>query len=244
MHWTLRLAGILMPLSILYYFWVPDAKGFMSPGLARVVFVHLPCAFLTVVFLLVAGWHAVMYFRKPSADRDHRLGAAVELTTLLSVLTMATGIFFSKVQWGEWWHWDPRQTSFLIVLLLFGGAIAIRSGFEDETKRAKATAGYVLAILLPVLFLTFVFPNLPEVKQMSMHPSDTIVKGKMDNNYKTGYLMMFLILGAVSAGIYQMRVRVELLLDKVSNRDGLDEAGRSGAPTDRVVRPVALHDED
>jgi heme exporter protein C len=122
------------------------------------------------------------------------------------VLTLVTGIFFSRVQWGDWWHWDPRQTSFLMVVLMFAAALALRAGLPEGERRSRACAAYSLAIVLPATFLTFVFPRLPAVKQASFHPTQTIAEGQLDAWYRVGMYGTFLALGVFAVGLYRLRV--------------------------------------
>jgi heme exporter protein C len=78
--------------------------------------------------------------------------AAMELATLLGALTLITGIIFSKVQWGAWWNWDPRQSSYLMVMLMAMAFFAIRASLEGE-KRSQYSSTYLMAMLLPIIFL-------------------------------------------------------------------------------------------
>jgi heme exporter protein C len=55
--------------------------------------------------------------------------------------------------WGAWWVWDGRLTSFLILLLIYLGYIALWNAIEDETRAARATAILALvgAVNLPIV---------------------------------------------------------------------------------------------
>lgn len=167
-----------MGVAIVWTFAVPNAVGFPEPKLARIIFFHLPPAFLATGFFFAAGWFSLKYLRNRLPLNDIKAVAAVEIALLMACQTMAAGIIFSKVQWGAYWNWDPRQTSFLMVLLMFASYFALRSAFPDPEKRASIGAGYVLASLLPAIFLIFVFPRLPMNRDAgSLHPNDTIVSG-------------------------------------------------------------------
>jgi heme exporter protein C len=55
--------------------------------------------------------------------------------------------------WGAWWVWDGRLTSFLLLLLLYLGYIALGSAIEDENRSARACAilAIVGAVNLPII---------------------------------------------------------------------------------------------
>jgi heme exporter protein C len=202
----LTTGAALLALMTGYYFVVPDAKVFAEPALARTLFFHVPNAFLATLFLFAAGWLGYRYLRTHQPRYDTGVEAATELGLLFSVLTLVTGIFFSRVQWGDWWHWDPRQTSFLMVVLMFAAALALRAGLPEGERRSRACAAYSLAIVLPATFLTFVFPRLPAVKQASFHPTQTIAEGQLDAWYRVGMYGTFLALGVFAVGLYRLRV--------------------------------------
>lgn len=230
---------VTMPLAVAYSFWVGPAKGFMTPELARIIFFHVPCAILSSVWVIWSGVCGIQVLRTRSLEWDQRTGAALEIGFLMATLAMITGILFSRVQWGEWWHWDPRQTSFLMVLLILSGALAVRGGFQDEQKRSMATAGYAALAMLPVLFLTFVFPRIPAIAQRSAHPSQTLPQNQLDIYYRTGFLALLILLAALSVAVYVIRTRVGLL-EVALNQHGLDKTRGGDPASHRVVRPVDL----
>jgi heme exporter protein C len=235
--------GLVMAAMTVYDFSTPDASNFRAPEFARIIFWHLPCAFLTTWFLFHAAYLGFRYLASRRLEWDVRLGGAIELGSLFGLLTMLTGILFSELQWGAWWQWDPRQTSFLMVLFLFGLGLALRSGFVDDKKRAAVSSAYAVLALLPALFLMFVFPYLPQVQQVSLHPTGTIIQGGMDAAYKLGTYGTFVAMALVTAQIYSQRVRVGLFALRQEENNGLDKADRSDPAATGVVRPVGVHEE-
>ncbi|AIE85878.1 cytochrome c biogenesis protein CcsA [Fimbriimonas ginsengisoli] len=232
---------VAMPIGIVFTFTVADAKSFMHPEFARMVFYHLPCALLCSIFLLfLAPYFAFRYLKTKEIAWDVRANISMELALWLGVLTLATGMLFSKYQWGAWWNWDPRQTSFLLTMLMAGAYFAIRAAFADPEKRASNSGAYVLATLLPMLFLIFVFPRLPQV--LSLHP-DVIRNGGFDPTYKGTFYTMFLILSVFCAALYKTRVRLGFLEEEFHNQDAKLANRDHSAPTG-VVRPVSLPTQD
>lgn len=230
---------VMMPLAVAYTFWVGPAKGFMEPELARIIFFHVPCALLSSVWVIWSGVCGIQVLRTRSHIWDQRNAAALEMGFLMAILAMVTGILFSRVQWGEWWHWDPRQTSFLMVLLILAGALAVRGGFADEQKRTMATAGYSSLAMVPLIFLIFVYPRIGLVASRSAHPSQTLPQNQLDIYYRLGFYGMLILMLGLTISLYIIRTRVGLL-EVALNQHGLDKA-RGGSPASHsVVRPVDL----
>ena len=225
----------------LWSFYVPDAVGFQRPELARIFFWHFPCPILATVLLVQASWFSFRYFRSNQISWDIRASALMELGYLFCLLTMATGILFSQVQWGAWWQNDPRQTSFLMVLLIYAAYFGLRGSIQDRHKRAKSSGVYAIAALLPMLFLTYVFPRLPQVE--SFHPSNSIMTGQIKGQYAYVVLALLVLMSVVAAWLYRIRVRADLLELKLEDRElGLENGGGNPASVD-VVRPVRISRE-
>lgn len=212
----------------------PDAASFPNHALARMIFWHLPCALTCTLFVCTAPYFAFRYLKTRDSRWDLRSLAAMEVSLLTALLTLATGSIFSLVQWGSAWNWDPRQTSFLLVVLLMGAYFALRAAFGDPERRASKSAAYLLATVLPILFLIFVLPRV----LASLHPADTLVsKNGLDPTYRSVFLSMFVLVLVLCVWIYRLRVRAGILEEAIEN-DGLDLRGDT-APTS-VVRPVSL----
>lgn len=246
---------------------VPDAPGFASPEFARIFFWHFPCPMMLLGLIFSAVFFSFRYLAGPDeklARRaetisvqpikkfliafsgvsttnkelwDLRSIAAIELGLVFHLLTMLSGILFSKIQWGAWWNWDPRQTSFLISAFFYGAYFAIRAAFPDPEKRAANSAGYLLATLLPQLFLILVYPRIME----SLHPSDTIMKGQLRGGYLYVTLSMLTVVGILTVWLYRLRVRAGILL--LQKIHGSLEVSRRPTGPSVVARPVPLSPE-
>jgi heme exporter protein C len=237
------LIGLGFAATTVWSFRVPGAQAFPEPDLARIVFWHLPCAFATVVFLLAGAIHSLRTIRSGSGLLpDWKAQATQELALVFGLITMATGILFSRAQWGAWWSWDPRQTSFLFVLLILLAYFAVRAAFSDPARRAANAAAFALAAVLPLLFLIFVLPRLPQVEAASLHPSQTLPKGLLRGEYLYLTLANFALFTLAGAWLARMRVRASEREWNLDNNDGqLDDGGGSAAHG--VVRPVSVPDE-
>jgi len=138
--------------------------------LARVIFFHVPTAWVAVIAFAVAAYHSWRYLRDRSADRDHRALAAVELGLLFSVLATVTGALLARVTWGMYWNWDPRQTSILFLLLIYAAYLSLRGVVRDNENQAMLAAVYACAAFVAVPFLVFVIPRMTA----SLHPQPVV----------------------------------------------------------------------
>ena len=158
------------------FLYLPPAQGFRAEELARILAFHLPNAMVVIVAAVAAGVHAFRYLtrgRNPLDDIKSKNAAA--LAAVFCILTTVTGMVFAKVQWGEPWNWDPKQTCIFLLLLIYAAYFVLRAGIENLDKRGAVGAVYILFAAVMTPLLGYVVPKyLP-----SLHPTNT----KMDASY-------------------------------------------------------------
>src|SRR5438270_112244 len=121
------------------FFGVGPAFGFKLGGHgAKVVFFHVPCAWLATLAYVVAACYAVQYLRRSAspfdvtaAISDVKCSTAMELGFVFALLTTITGSIFAHTEWGSYWNWDPRETSIVILLLIFAAYLVLRGSLIE-----------------------------------------------------------------------------------------------------------------
>lgn len=237
---VVRLAfGLGMGFTILWSFGVREVPTFQQPELARILFWHLPCPIIASVLLGVGAYQGWQYLRSNDLKRDVKATSALELGMIFSFMTMASGIVFSRAQWGAWWQNDPRQTSFLLVLMIYSAYFVLRGAYKERARRAALSAGYALAAVLPALFLIYVFPRLPQIAEASLHPTQSIMSGQIRGSYAQVLTATITLTSVLSIWLFRLRVRAGELELKTYESIGL-ETDRGDPAARRVVRPVRL----
>jgi len=169
--------GLWMVAGLAYVFLVlPPAKGFMDPGLARIVALHLPNAYVAMIASWMSAWYGWRYLKSRQLTDDGRSMTAAALALLFCFLTTATGSVFAYVQWGVAWNWDPRETSVFLLLLIYCAYFVLRGSIEDTEKRASISAVYGIFTAVMTPLLGYFIPKY----LMSLHPTDT----KFDPHYR------------------------------------------------------------
>ncbi|MGE5353011.1 MAG: cytochrome c biogenesis protein [Acidobacteriota bacterium] len=158
------------------------------PGLeekAKIIFFHVPTAWLTVVAFLVSTVYSIKYLKNKDLDDDAKAIAAAQIGIMFCILATVTGSIWAKFNWGSYWNWDPRETSIFMLLLIYGAFFALRSAIEVEEKRAALSAVYSIIAFVTVPFFIFIMPRI----MTGLHPgsaNDTnagpVVNFKMNGN--------------------------------------------------------------
>ncbi len=163
------------------FLWVPPYEGLGNTG--RIVMMHVPTAWLSTFAFAIAAWYSIVYLRRRRAQDDDRALAATELGFLFSILATVTGSMFAKVVWGSWWNWEPRETSILILLLIYGAYFALRSAIDDVDRRRQLAAVYALFAFATAPLLTYVVPRMYE---NSLHPNCAFLPGSQCEGISLG----------------------------------------------------------
>ena len=168
--------GILLTAVILLGFGLPMVaqptewyQFPVIPGLeekARIIFFHVPTAWLSVIAFLTSMWFAIAYLRTKNPMNDQKSSAAAGLGFLFTVLATLTGAVWAKFNWGSYWNWDPRETSIFVLLLIYGAYFSLRSAIEVEEKRATLSSVYSIIAAVTVPFFVFIMPRI----MSGLHP--------------------------------------------------------------------------
>ena len=198
------------------FLWAP-----LVPGLGettRVLYFHVPCAWVTVLAL---GWsmiHSLLYLARRRIGHDDQASAAAGLGLVFCIGATVTGSLWAKAVWHSYWNWDPRETSIFFLLLIYGAYLALRSAIEGEERRARLSAIYSAVAFVTVPFLVFVVPRI----YFSLHPDPLINEGgkiEMDSRIRISFLAMMVGFSGLFAWMLSLKVRLLRLERRHAERD-------------------------
>lgn len=177
---------------------------------ARVLYFHVPTAWVTVLAFLMAMIYSIQYLRHKDILYDYKASAAAGLGLLFCILATVTGAVWAKFNWGTFWNWDPRQTSIFLLLLIYGAYFALRSAVESEDARARLASVYAILSFITVPFFIFILPRIVE----SLHP-DPIINTRGKINMDAGMLLIFLSSLAGFTALFYWMLNLKIRLSKI-----------------------------
>lgn len=195
------------------------------PGLGELgknMLFHVPMSFVAFVLFLLGTIYSFLLVRKKDMKYDLQAKAFSAVALLYTALATVTGSIWAKASWGRFWRFDPRESSILVLLLIYIAYFLLRSLLEEsEEKKARIAAVYNMIAFVTVPFLMFVLPRITE----SLHPggggSDAPVINPSGKSYTDASLsialwsMVLLFLG-VAMWIKDLYVRITKLEEKAS----------------------------
>jgi heme exporter protein C len=211
----MRLSGAVLPYTAIgaalalvtgLYLGFSAPPDYQQGRTVTIFFIHVPAATMAMgayIALAVCSFLSLVW-RHPLSDTAAR--AAAPLGAIFTALGLITGALWGKPMWGTYWVWDGRLTSFLLLLFLYLGYMALWNAIEDEIKAARAAA--ILALIGAV--------NIPIIKfsvdwWSTLHQGETITTGKLAAVYVPPFLCMMLGYALLFTTLWMVRIRTAIV---------------------------------
>jgi heme exporter protein C len=217
----MRLSGVLLPwvsgaaliaLAVGLYLGFHVPPDYQQGMTVTIMFVHVPAAIVaeSAYGLIAVASLFSLVWRHPLADTAAR--AAAPLGAVFTALGLVTGSLWGWPMWGAYWVWDARLTSFLLLLFLYLGYIALWNAIEDEARAARAAAILALvgAINLPIIKFSVDWWN-------TLHQGESILSGQIASVFLWPLLIMALGYMLLFAALWMIRIRTEIVTRRARN---------------------------
>jgi len=158
-----RLSRIIRILNVVALIALAIALGtvfFYAPvertmgNVQRIFYFHVGSAWVGSLAFLVAMVCGVLFLRRPAKKWDTMAMASVEIGLVFISLAIVSGSVWGKPAWNTWWLWSPRLTIVTIMWLAYAAYFMLRGAIDDEERRGRFAAVYVIVSFVTVI-LTF-----------------------------------------------------------------------------------------
>jgi len=202
-------AALLLAAAGLYIGFVLAPTDAQQGEAYRIIFVHVPAAWMSmVVYLAMAFWAGVgLVF---NSRLSSMMACALAPTgALMTFLALWTGALWGKPTWGAWWVWDARLTSELVLLFLYIGFMSLHASIDDlrRADRAAGLLALVGVVNVPIIYFSVKWWN-------TLHQGASVSLSKapsMATPMLLGMLVMALAFWAYCIMAALMRLRVILI---------------------------------
>ncbi len=137
----------------------------------RIMFVHVPAAWLTLVAFLVTFFASVVYLYGGDLRADALAAASTEVGVVLNFILLATGSIWGRPTWGVYWTWDPRLTTAAILGCSFAGYLALRALAPAGERRALFSALVAILASTGLPFVWFAVKFWSTLHQVQSSPA-------------------------------------------------------------------------
>ncbi len=204
--WAVSLALIAIGLIWGIYFTPPEAK---QGSTSKIIYVHVPTVFAAINIWVVMLVASLIWFIRRHHISALLAKAAAPVGAAMGGIGLLSGMIWGEVTWGTGWAWDPRLTAFFILLLCYGGYMALWLALENHELAADVTAalclfGGVFAFLSRYAFLFW---------RQGLHQDPSLSADTESNIHNVLYLPLLVCLAGfflLSVTLILYRTRTEI----------------------------------
>ncbi len=137
--------------------WAPEDAIQKAPQ--RIFYIHVPTAWVGFLAFFVVFVASIGYLVRGAARLDTIARSSAEVGLLFTTLALITGALWGKPIWGVWWQWDPKQTTTLVLWMIYAAYVMLRSfarrgALSPRTARAAAVLGIVGFFDVPLIYFS------------------------------------------------------------------------------------------
>ena len=161
LNWLAAIALLVSMIMVFFYAPVERTMG----NVQRIFYFHVGAAWVGAVAFFVALLCGVLYLRRPQRQWDTIGLASVEIGLVFLTIATVAGSIWARPAWNAWWVWSPRLTLITIAWLTYAAYFMLRGAIEDEERRGRFAAVYVI-----VAFVTIIMAYLSVRILRDIHP--------------------------------------------------------------------------
>ncbi len=168
----------------------------------KIFYLHMPVAIASFVAIVVSFYYGIRFLSSRNERYDTCAACAMQIAFVFVICTMITGELWERFEWGVWWTWDARLTTYLVLLFLVIAYLVLRAGVDDPQRRGvyAAVVGILALVDVPVCYLiTYLVPN-------SLHPV-VVRDGGMSGDMALTVVVCMVGILLVAYVLYRLRLR-------------------------------------
>lgn len=132
-------------------FWSP--ADYVQGETVRIMYIHVPASWGAMMAYFAMAVVSLYAFIK-QAPMAHTITRSIApIGFVLSLVSLITGAIWGKPTWGDWWVWDARLTSMLVLCLLYMSYLLTTAYVKPEQHalRISALLAIIGSINLPII---------------------------------------------------------------------------------------------
>ncbi|RMF91787.1 MAG: cytochrome C assembly protein [Methanobacteriota archaeon] len=180
----------------------------------KIFFFSMETAAITYLAFTVLLVASILYLRSKDMKWDVIGSSSAKIGIVFTTILLVNGAIFSKVGWGAYWNWDPRQTTSLMLWFILAAYLSLRTAIDSDETRARLSAiigifGFV-GVPLTHVSATIWVSNHPQLYNQAGKAPFSLDKAGVS-------VFMMMMLGVLVLYLYFMwlTVKIERLNQKV-----------------------------
>ena len=117
----------------------------------NIIYAHVPSSICSLFCFLILLVVSIAFLASSKQSWDYIATATAEVGTIFATVLNATGMIFSRAEWGIWWTPSPRLISSAVLWFLYVVYLILRSSLPgSKTRRARICAVFAIIAFLDV----------------------------------------------------------------------------------------------
>jgi heme exporter protein C len=194
---------------------------------AKIMFVHVPSAWLAFLAFGVTALGGIMWLVKKTAQWDRIAAASAEVGVFFTALALLTGMIWGYPVWGTFWDWsDARMMSTAIMFFVYLGYLALRRSIPDPETRARRSAilGIIAFIQVPLVYFSVTLFR-------TLHQGATVVRADapIDPVFLRALMVNLAAFTVVYVAFMMWRTRLARMEDELEEAEAIADFELAGS---------------
>ncbi len=166
--WTNISFWFLLPVTLASVLLTPAD---MTQGdIFRMIYIHVPMAFASLSLFIVLTVMSSLSWIFHIKIAKHIASIAARIGVVCTLITLVTGAIWGFYTWGDWWVWDARLTSYLMLGLIYLAYIVMDQAVIEYKASEKS-----LVIISWVGLIDIVLVHYSVMWWQSLHQQSTLL---------------------------------------------------------------------
>ncbi|HCI58483.1 MAG TPA: ABC transporter permease [Bacteroidetes bacterium] len=200
-------AGFLMP--------VPELP-ILNESIRNLYF-HVTMWFAMIIHMIVTIIYSIRYLAGGKIQYDLKAEQYAITGMVFGIAGLITGMIWARFTWGAFWVNDTKLNGAAAAMLMYAAYFILRQSTEDDTKRAKLSAVYLVFAFPLMMAFIYILPRMTD----SLHPGNcgNPAFGQYDLDNQMRLVFYPAILGWTLLGVWitSIRIRIKKLWNSHEN---------------------------
>ena len=178
----------------------------------KIFYFHMPVALVSFCALAFACYYSVRFLATKNQRFDTCAKVCMEISLVFVICTMITGDLWERFEWGVWWTWDPRLTTYLILMLIVIACFVLRNSIDEPERRATYCSVITIIAFVDVPICMMITRMIPS----SLHPVVTR-EGGMTGDMAITLVLIVVGMLLIGFALYRTRFRQLRVAERIQS---------------------------
>jgi heme exporter protein C len=177
----------------------------------RNLYFHVTMWFAMIIHMIVTIVYSIKYLSSAKQETDLKAEQFAITGMVFGVAGLLTGMIWARFTWGAFWVNDTKLNGAAAAMLMYAAYFILRKSTDDENKRAKLSAIYLVFAFPLMMSFIYILPRMTD----SLHPGNggnpAFGKYDLDNQMRLVFYPAIAAWTLLGVWITSLRIRIKKL---------------------------------